>query len=181
MPIRFRTMPNWWGVVLCFVLSICLVGCGNKFFDPTQIGRFRPVPAVNVILDTLGVAEEASLVWEGAEEPQPIDVMAHKPDYVFGSGDIVRISIFELFQEGALFTDNYVVTETGKISIPEVGVVEVAGLTESQLEEELKRILEPSLLKEPSVIVTLLSSEQRTFSIWGHAVPRPGRYTNSPV
>ena len=39
------------------VLSIYLTGCGNKFFDPTQIGRFRPVPAVNVILDSLGVAE----------------------------------------------------------------------------------------------------------------------------
>jgi len=135
------------------------------------------VPAVNVILDSLGVAEEASLAWEGAEEPQPIDVMAYKPDYVFGSGDVVRISIFELLQEGALFADSYIVTETGRISVPEVGVVEVAGLTESQLEEELKQILEPSLLKEPSVTVTLLSSEQRTFSIWGHAVPRPGRYT----
>lgn len=177
IPIEFRVMPNWCGVVLCSVLSICLVGCGSKFFDPTQIGRFRPVPAVNVILDSLGVAEEASLAWEGAEEPQPIDVMAYKPDYVFGSGDIVRISIFELLQEGALFADSYIVTETGRISIPEVGVVEVAGLTESQLEEELKQILEPSLLKEPSVTVTLLSSEQRTFSIWGHAVPRPGRYT----
>ena len=141
-------------VAIVLILSlpcIYLTGCGNKFFDPMQIGRFRPVPAVNVILDSLGVAEETPSTWKEAEEPRPIDVIAYETDYVFGSGDIVRISIFELFQEGALFSDNYIITETGKISIPDVGVVEAAGLSESQLEEEIKQILSPSILKEPSV------------------------------
>ncbi len=122
----------------CLLFAVfCLLffaGCGNKFFDPTQIGRFRPVPAVNVVLDSLGVAEETPSAWEGAEEPRPIDVMAFETDYVFGSGDFVRISIFELLQEGVPFGNDYVVTETGKISIPDVGVVEAAGLTESKLE-----------------------------------------------
>jgi polysaccharide export outer membrane protein len=158
------------------ILSIYLAGCGNKFFDPTQVGRFRPVPAVNVILDSLGVAEETPSVWKGAEEPKPIDVMAYETDYVFGPGDTVRISIFELLQEGVLFTNDYAVTETGKISIPEVGVVEAAGLTESQLEDEIKQILSPSVLKEPSVVVTLVGSQRRTFSIWGDGVSRPDRY-----
>jgi hypothetical protein len=45
-------------VLFCIVIGVCLGGCGNKFWDPTQIGRFRPTPAVNVILDSLGVAEE---------------------------------------------------------------------------------------------------------------------------
>ena len=163
-------------VLIVSVLSICLAGCGNKFFDPTQIGRFRPVPAVNVVLDSLGVAEEAPSAWEGAEEPRPIDVMAFETDYVFGSGDFVRISIFELLQEGIPFGNDYIVTETGKISIPDVGVVEAAGLTESQLEEEIRQILSPGILKEPSVTVILLSSQQRTFSISGNGVPRPDRY-----
>jgi protein involved in polysaccharide export with SLBB domain len=151
-------------------------GCGNKFFDPTQIGRFRPVPAVNVILDTLGVAEESPVAWEQAEDPQPSDTVVMESDYVFRSGDIVRISIFELLQDGVPFVNDYVVTETGKISIPEVGVVESAGLTETQLEEEIRQILAPSVLKEPSVVVTLLNSQQRTFSILGEGVPAPGRY-----
>jgi polysaccharide export outer membrane protein len=158
------------------ILSIYLAGCGNKFFDPAQIGRFRPVPAVNVILDSLGVAEETPSVWKGAEEPKPIDVVAYETDYVFSPGDAVRISVFELLQEGVPFTNEYAVTETGKISIPEVGVVEAAGLTESQLEDEIRQILSPSVLKEPSVVVTLVSSQRRTFSIWGDGVPRPDRY-----
>ena len=163
-------------VPLLSILSIYLAGCGNKFFDPTQIGRFRPVPAVNMILDSLGVAEETPSVWKGAEEPRPIDVIAYEADYVFNPGDVVRISIFELLQEGLPFVNDYVVTETGRISIPEVGVVEAAGLTESQLEEEIRQILSPSILKEPSVIVALVGSQQRTFSIWGDGVPRPSRY-----
>ena len=163
-------------IVVLSVLSIYLAGCGNKFFDPTQVGRFRPVPAVNVILDSLGVAEEAPSVWKGAEEPKPIDVVAYEPDYVFGSGDVVRISIFELLQEGVTFINDYTVTETGKISIPEVGVIEVAGLTEGQLEDEIRQILSPSLLKEPSVVVTLMNSQRNTFSIWGDGIPRPDRY-----
>jgi polysaccharide export outer membrane protein len=129
-----------------------------------------------VILGSLGVAEETPSAWEGAEEPRPIDVMVFESDYVFGSGDIVRISIFELLVEGVPFERDYVVTETGKISIPDIGVVEAAGLTESQLEDEIRQILSPSILKEPSVTVTLIGSEKRTFSIWGDGVPRPSRY-----
>ena len=165
-----------WFVVIVSVVSICVAGCGNKFFDPTQVGRFRPVPSVNVILDSLGIAEETPPVWKGAEEPRPIDVMVVETDYVFNPGDIVRVNIFELLQEGQPFLNDYIVTETGKISIPEVGVIEAGGLTESQLEDEIRQILSPSVLKEPSVVVTLLGSEKRTFSIWGDGVARPSRY-----
>ncbi len=159
------------------LLGIFLSGCGDNFFDPTQIGRFRPVPAVNVILDSLGVAEEEPSAFEGAEEPRPIDIIAYETDYVFGSGDIVRVSIFELLQQGTVFVNDYVVTESGNISIPEVGVIGAEGLTEPQLEEQLREILVVSgILKEPSVTVTLLRSQQRTFAISGNGVPRPNRY-----
>jgi protein involved in polysaccharide export with SLBB domain len=158
---------------LFFTLSS---GCGDKFFDPTQVGRFRPVPAVNIILDSLGVAEETPVAWEQAEEPLPIDTVAVESDYVFRAGDVISVAIFELLQEGIQFVNNYVVTETGRISIPEVGVIEAAGLTETQLEEEIKKILSPGILKNPSVIVTLSGSQQRAFSILGDGVPMPGRY-----
>ncbi len=161
---------------LLSVLSACLVGCGNKFFDPTDIGRFRPVPAVNMILNSLGVAEEAPSAWAEAEGPKPIDTMVFETDYAFGSGDVVRITIFELFQEGGVFTNDYIVTETGKISIPEVGGIEAGGFTESQLEEEIRQILSPSILIDPLVTVTLLNSQQRMFSILGDGVPGPSRY-----
>lgn len=168
--------------VLIFVFAVGITlavlcgGCGDNFFDPTQIGRFRPVPAVNVILDSLGVADEQSAEWAGAEDPKPIDIMTFEDDYTFAPGDMVRISIFELLQQGAAYVNDFVVTETGRISIPEVGVVDAAGLTESQLEQEISQILSPSILKEPLVTVIALSSERRVFSILGNGVNSPGRY-----
>lgn len=162
--------------LLSLVLSICAAGCGNKFFDPTQIGRFRPTPAVNVILDSLGVAEEAPVAWEKTEEPRPSDIVAVQTDYVFRSGDTIRVSIYELYQEGMPAVNDYVVTETGKISIPEVGVIQASNLTETQLEDEIKRIVSPDILIEPSVSVSLVNSQQRTFSILGEGVLAPNRY-----
>ena len=160
------------GVALCILGG----GCGDDFFDPTQIGRFRPVPAVNVILDSLGVADEKPSEWTGAEDPKPIDVMVYEDDYTFAPGDIIRVSIFELLQEGQTYINDFVVTETGRISIPEVGVVGVVGLTEAQLEEEIKQTLSPGVLKEPVITVSSLSSERRTYSILGNGVPNAGRY-----
>lgn len=162
---------------LCLLLLLCFTcGCDNKFFDPTQIGRFRPVPSVNVILDSLGVAEETPVAWEEAEEPKPIDTVVTRQDYDLRPGDVVRIAIFELLQENIQFVNDYIVSETGNVSIPDVGVVEAAGLTETQLEEEIKRILSPGILKNPSVSVTLIGSQQRTFSVLGEGVPGPGRF-----
>jgi protein involved in polysaccharide export with SLBB domain len=151
-------------------------GCSDKILDPSGVGRFRTAPAVTMILDSLGVAEETSAAWEQGEEPRLTDSISVKSDYTFMSGDIVRISIFELRQDNVQFISDYVVTETGKISIPEVGVVDVTGLSELTLENHLKQKLSPNILKNPQVTVTLLSSQQRTFSILGDGVGVPSRY-----
>jgi polysaccharide export outer membrane protein len=165
------------GVFVATALACALLsGCSNKTWDPGQIGRFRPKPAVNVIRDSLGVAEESPAAWEHAEEPKPADIVAVKSDYTLRPGDLVRVTIFELFQEGVPLVNDYLVSETGKVSIPEVGVVQAAGLTETQLEDEIKQILSPSILKKPLVTVVLMNSQQRTFSILGNGVPSPSRY-----
>jgi polysaccharide export outer membrane protein len=163
-------------LLVAAAMGASLAGCNNKVLDPTQIGRFRPTPAVNVILDSLGVAEEPAVAWEAAGEPRPDDIRAVKTDYVLQPADVVRVSVFELLQEGTVLVNDYIVSETGKLSIPEVGVIQAAGLTETQLEAEIRRTLSPNILREPSVTVTLLTSQQRAFAILGNGVPAPGRY-----
>jgi polysaccharide export outer membrane protein len=153
-----------------------LSGCYNDIIDPTQIGRFEPTPTVSVILDSLGVADEPSPTYEGAEDPQPADMVDIETDYVFGSGDAVRISIFELYQPGQMYVNDYIVTETGRVSIPDVGQVQAAGLTEAQLEQEICDILSPSILKSPSVTALLLNSQSRYFSIVGQGVGQSSRF-----
>lgn len=163
-------------VATVLVSMALLSGCSNDALDPTQIGRFRPVPVVNVILDSLGVADEPNPVYAGAEDPLPQDIIEYDQDYVFGTGDIVRISIYELRQGGVPFVNDYIVTETGNISIPDVGVIRASGLTEVELEQEIKNILSPTILLDPSVTVTLIQSQSKLFSIYGNGVGRPGRY-----
>ncbi len=165
---------DWIVSSLCALLFIS--GCYNDILDPTQVGRFEPIPKVNVILDSLGVADEPSPVYEGAEEPRPSDLIPMEQDYTFGPGDIVQISIFELYRVGDIFVNRFVVTETGKISIPDVGIVQAEGLTESQLEQEIKDILSPTVIKAPSVTVTLVESQKRFFSIVGQGVRVSGRF-----
>ncbi len=158
------------------LLCLCCVGCSRDYLDPTQLGRFRPVPIVNVILDSLGVVDEPQETYAGAEDPRPEDVIPYEQDYVIGSGDSLLISIYELFGENRPFVNNYVVTETGRVSIPEVGLVPAVGLTEARLEEEIRNILSPSILKNPSVTVTLRSSQSRVYSISGGGVGRSSRF-----
>jgi polysaccharide biosynthesis/export protein len=167
------------GVLVCALLA-CLVaagGCSDQdYMNPTAIGRFRPTPVVNVILDSLGVGEEEPSPYAGAEDPKPVDLTEGDEDYVIGPGDTLRIAIFELLLQGQTDIRDYVVTESGKISVPEVGSVQAGGLTERQLESELKQILSPAILKSPSVTVSLQTSEQKVFAINGDGVNRPGRY-----
>ena len=131
---------------------------------------------MNIILDTLGVADEPAPTYEGAEEPRPEDLIPYEPDYVFSAGDVIQVSIFELRQEGAPYTGQLVVTESGHVSIPDVGIVRAEGLTETDLEREIANILSPNIIKDPSVTVTLLNSERRLFSIVGNGVAQNARF-----
>jgi polysaccharide export outer membrane protein len=164
--------------LILVLVGMLLVGCSNDILDPSQIGRFRPVPVINVILDSLGVADEPQGRYAEAEDPRPDDVLEYEQDYRFGTGDLVRVSIYELYREGTTDLREYVVTETGKISIPEVGLIGAAGLTENQLEEEIIAILKPNILVDPSVIVSLTESRSHVFSVSGNGVSRSiGRAT----
>ncbi len=159
------------------LVCLMMTGCENDVLDPTQIGRFRPVPVVNVILENLGVADEPDSTYLGAEEPRPEDLITYEQDYRFSTGDIIRISIYELLREGFPFVNDYVVTETGRVSIPDIGPVLATGLTERELEVEISnRLTDGSFLRDPSVTVILLESQSRYFSIYGAGITRSGRY-----
>lgn len=164
-----------YGLTLSLLIVFC-VGCADDILDPTQIGRYRPIPTTNVILNSLGVADEPDPTYPGAEPPGPDDLIDYERDYVFGPGDVLQISIYELRREGQLFTSNYIVTESGRVSIPDVGLVRATGLTEVKLEEEIKAILSPGILKDPSVTVLLLQSQSQLFSIYGQGVAQKGRF-----
>ena len=153
-------------MVLLSAALLC-TGCSKDYLDPSQIGRFRPTPVVNIILDSLGVVEESEPTFASAEDPRPEDLLADQKDYTFGTGDSIIVSIYELQAVNRPFVNIFTVSESGYISIPDVGLVQAAGMTEVELEESIREYLMPGLLKDPSVTVALEQSQRLLFFVNG--------------
>jgi polysaccharide biosynthesis/export protein len=162
----------------------------NSFLNPAEVGRFDKAspwgdvhPTKWPILQQLDVIEEPSDRWASATDPTPADVAPDNKEYILGTGDTVRITVFELVQPGQDYIKDVVIGETGTINIQNLGAVPTSGLTASQLEEKIGQMaVERNLLlpkgngsSGPQVSVSLLQSRARVFSILG-AVGQPGSY-----
>jgi protein involved in polysaccharide export with SLBB domain len=161
----------------------CLAGCETKgWLDPTSVGRWEkrsPKDPLEVkILPTLGVAVEEPN-YEGfsnATEVGPEDLVAPTGDYAIGRADLINISISDLSTTGVETVVQKRVSETGKISLPLIGLIPASGLTEAELEQVIaKGYRDKGFIQEAQVAVTIVEYRARTFSIQG-AVVYPGEY-----
>jgi len=92
--------------------------------------------------------------------------------YTLGVGDVVRLSVF---QQPDMSTEMRV-SETGTITVPLVGAMQVASLSARQTEEKIARLLRArGFVKDPQVNLTVLQFKSRQVSVLGY-VSRPGRY-----
>lgn len=107
-------------------------------------------------------------------EPLPLTPSQAAAGYQLGGGDKVRMVV-------GGFTNlsiEYRVSDTGTISLPMLGAVNVAGKTTSEVEKEVAAILtREELARNPSVNVQV--EEYRHFFITGE-VKRPGSYPYVP-
>lgn len=114
------------------------------------------------LLMALGLAGAAPLAAQGAPAA----------DYRVGPGDVLRIAAF---QSPELSLDVQV-SDSGKISYPLVGVVEVAGQSPFDIGRLLERRLrEGNYFKQPQINVLIADYRSRMVSVAGQ-VYRPGRY-----
>lgn len=165
-------------LLLCPGLALVLNGCtGWAPTDPAgALGRWQPMPTQQRIMQTLSAAEEAEYEeFVNAEDPTAEDLQVLAEDYVIGPGDTIDIQIFELLSPDAPYYERTVVNELGYISIQHVGRIKAQGLISSQLEQKLKEILYPNILRDPRVSAMVVGRTQRTYSIVG-AVRYPLRY-----
>ncbi len=77
------------------------------------------------------------------------------------------------------FDDVLTVSDDGSVEVPELGVIPVAGLAQSQLAEAVRTKLAAAGDTETQIYVTLLDGRPIALFVTGF-VPRPGRYTGSP-
>ena len=90
-------------------------------------------------------------------------------DYKLGKGDRISIQVFDEVD----LTMSALVGGSGIINYSYLGILQVAGKTPAQLENEITKLLKDGYLVNPSVNVTIESF--RPFYIGGE-VSRPGSY-----
>jgi polysaccharide export outer membrane protein len=95
-----------------------------------------------------------------------------KSEYQLGAGDSIRVHVFQ----NPDLTMETRVSETGAISYPLVGSVNVGGMTLSQAEQAVAKALrEGKFIRQPQVNIVLVQNRSSQVSVLG-AVLKPGRY-----
>lgn len=92
-------------------------------------------------------------------------------DYVLGPEDVIDIEVFNVPE----LTKTVRVANDGTISLSLLGHVKAAGLTTTQLREELEKLWNQTYLENPQVSVFVREFHAQPVSIIG-AVDRPGIY-----
>lgn len=118
------------------------------------------------ILHLLG----AALLWLAAAFAAAApSAAADIPDYTLGSGDMIRVTVFNQKDLSGEFT----VDGQGMVALPLVGNVKMGGLTLRQAEQAAVDKLRPDYLRNPRVSIEVLN--YRPFYILGE-VKKPGSY-----
>ena len=136
--------------------------------------------AFSLLLALCMGAQEAA----GRQHPQAITtsaanelakkVAAQDPNYVIGSQDMLDISVWREPD----FSRTVPVRPDGKISLPLLNDMQAAGLTPSQLAEELTKSLN-KFVTNPQVTIIVTQINSQRFYVLGEAA-RPGAYTLIP-
>lgn len=90
---------------------------------------------------------------------------------LIGAADLLEVRVFELPE----LQSSVRVKADGTISLPLIGSLAVAGMTEADAEATLKSVLADRYVKDPHVSVLVKEHESRKVSVIG-AVVRPGAY-----
>ncbi len=97
---------------------------------------------------------------------------ASKTEPVLGVGDVVKISVFQ----NADLAVEARISETGQISFPLLGAVQIAGLTVSEAQQKIEKLLrDGAFVNQPQVTIQTVQIRSSQLSILGQ-VAKPGRY-----
>jgi hypothetical protein len=105
-----------------------------------------------------------------------MDQPIHKDKYLVGPGDQFQINILS---SDDVFTYKLVVTPTGEILIPSVGVIQVYGLTLTETIKSLESMIQ-SWNQNARIHITLSQIREFKIKVIGH-LQNPGLYSATPV
>lgn len=174
--------------VLLLILALGLIGgCA-----PQNIGRYNEIAfgdtrrVRNTIIETFDDWYADVGYWvqgdiEPVEDfpgPTAVDLRPPEGDYVLGPGDIVQITIQELFAQGVPWVQTVRIGEEGTVSLPVSYLrdIRAEGYTARGFERRLVERLTPpdGPLRDPRVSVFVVEVRNRNYAIRG--TNRPGIY-----
>jgi polysaccharide biosynthesis/export protein len=97
---------------------------------------------------------------------------AAQGEFCLGPGDLLDISVPRVDDMQGLRAR---IDPAGMVTLPNLGAIQAAGLTESQLRDRLKQRLGQTLLRDPQVSLFVTENSSQQVSVTG-AVARPGLY-----
>lgn len=102
----------------------------------------------------------------------PKEIAPKEPGYVLDPGDLIRITVFN----NPDLTLETRVPESGAITYPLIGDVQIGGITPSSAEKKIASALEKGgYIKKPQVNILVVEFQSKLVSILG-GVLKPGRY-----
>lgn len=102
----------------------------------------------------------------------PAFAQANLTDYPLGPGDVIRIQVFQ----NPDLTIETRVSESGVITYPLIGSVNIGGLTLGAAENQIaKQLREGGFVRLPQVNIALLANRSNQVAVLGQ-VNRPGRF-----
>ncbi|MBK6707769.1 MAG: polysaccharide export protein [Sphingomonadales bacterium] len=113
-------------------------------------------------------------VMQGSELPAPdrADLLSESRPYLIGPFDKLMIDVFgiEELSKKEVQTD-----ASGRISFPLAGVIEAAGRTPAEIEDEIETRLRSRYVRDPQVTVNLQETVSQVITVDGQ-VKKPGLY-----
>jgi polysaccharide biosynthesis/export protein len=131
--------------------------------------RQRRVLAIAAAFTAISTACSA-----GGSSLSPLPISASTQEYRLAAGDKIRLQVYGLDS----FNQEYVIGDSGLLSLPMIGSLPVAGLTLAEVEQNVgRRLAEQKILREP--VVNAQHVQLRPFYIMGE-VRNPGEYAFRP-
>ena len=184
--VKDKTFGQTYVLLAVLGAAACICGCSapwnpwplwHHWLDPTKNIAVDDEAELMPIFHQKDPIEDYREFVPNAEPPTLADLEWTEEDYVIGPGDVVNISVLDLYAEGVESTVQRMVSNEGYISMPLVpGRIGIGGMTGSQALEVVINVYKTEdLLPNPSINLQVAGRRQNYFSVVG-AVAQPNIY-----
>jgi polysaccharide export outer membrane protein len=165
------------GTAALFLCTFALTGgCEvRSFFDPSKTGRFVTTPTTIPIIERIDVIEREERPWARARSVVPEDLLTTDLTYRLAPGDLITVEVLDLLIEGQVSVSQRRIDAAGNFRLPVIGDIRAAGLTAQEFQDEVVRILDERVLREPLVNVVVEEGAGFMYTVYG-GVPGQGVY-----